>query len=168
MQRLPIASVKLVYAIFARCSSAGHGIRTASCNAFAEQAKCCTGFPTRKPSFPFAQRYAILLPHGAAGRAADPDLTDKAAGQICREVLVVSGLEGWQIGKTRVFLRAGQLANIEVCTFPGQCEASRSASNRQCCSHNPNIENMTLWAIVKHAAQQTVLYQGLHMTWNSS
>ena len=72
------------------------------------------GFPTRKPAFPFVQRYAVLLPKGSAARAWDADLSDEAAGQLCRELLVASGLDGWQIGKTRVFLRAGQLANIEV------------------------------------------------------
>lgn len=33
---------------------------------------------------------------------------------MCREVLTLAGLQGWQIGKTRVFLRAGQLAALEV------------------------------------------------------
>ena len=36
------------------------------------------------------------------------------AGEVCREVLTLSGLSGWQIGKTRAFLRAGQLAALEV------------------------------------------------------
>ena len=33
---------------------------------------------------------------------------------ICKRLLFGSGLEGWQLGKTRVFLRAGQLAQLEV------------------------------------------------------
>ena len=40
---------------------------------------------------------------------------------MCREVLTLVALQGWQIGTTRVFLRAGQLAALEVCfacSFP--------------------------------------------------
>ena len=47
------------------------------------------GFPTRKASFPFLQRYAVLLPPCARAAALDPDLSDEAAGQLCRELLQV-------------------------------------------------------------------------------
>lgn len=80
-----------------------------------DQHLCLTGFPTRKATFLFAQRYSILLPRGSAARASDPELSDEAAGQLCRELLQGLGLDGWQIGKKRVFLRAGQLAHVEVC-----------------------------------------------------
>jgi myosin heavy subunit len=33
---------------------------------------------------------------------------------VCREVLTLAALQGWQIGTTRVFLRAGQLAALEA------------------------------------------------------
>lgn len=33
---------------------------------------------------------------------------------VCRRVLFASQLEGWQLGRSRVFLRAGQLAQLEV------------------------------------------------------
>ena len=33
---------------------------------------------------------------------------------VCKHVLYTSGLEGWQLGRTRVFLRTGQLAQLEV------------------------------------------------------
>ena len=54
--------------------------------------RCCCppGFPTRKASFPFLQRYAVLLPPGARAAALDPDLSDKAAGHLCRELLQVT------------------------------------------------------------------------------
>jgi len=48
-----------------------------------------SGFPTRKASFPFLQRYAVLLPPGASAAVLDPDLSDEAAGQLCRELLQV-------------------------------------------------------------------------------
>lgn len=65
---------------------------------------------------PFAQRYAILL---AAGKGSyqplDPNsLTEELAADVSRRVLQAVRLKGWQIGKTRVFLRAGQLAQLEV------------------------------------------------------
>ncbi len=77
---------------------------------------------------PFAQRYAILL---AAGKGTykplDPQsLTDELAADVSRRVLLAVRLKGWQIGKTRVFLRAGQLAQLEVgCMLLGTCLSSR-------------------------------------------
>ncbi|EFN53725.1 hypothetical protein CHLNCDRAFT_25512 [Chlorella variabilis] len=70
----------------------------------------CAGFPTRKPFLPFAQRYALLLPEAAAGA--------KGGGGALSLPLTPSGfidcqLDGWQLGRSRVFLRAGQLAQLE-------------------------------------------------------
>jgi myosin heavy subunit len=33
---------------------------------------------------------------------------------LSRRILYASQLDGWQLGKSRVFLRAGQLAQLEV------------------------------------------------------
>jgi hypothetical protein len=38
-----------------------------------------------------------------------PQLAD-----VCRRLLFASRLDGWQLGRSRVFLRAGQLAQLEV------------------------------------------------------
>lgn len=72
------------------------------------------GFPTRKASLLFLERYAILLPRGSLARASDPEISNEDVGLLCRELLQGLGLDGWQIGKQRVFLRAGQLAHVEV------------------------------------------------------
>ncbi|KAL6770143.1 hypothetical protein ACKKBG_A33770 [Auxenochlorella protothecoides x Auxenochlorella symbiontica] len=83
----------------------------------------CAGFPTRKAFLPFAQRYALTLPDGWRVRLELP-LTPRgfvdwyAAGDeqvvaVVRRILATSGMEGWQLGRTRVFLRAGQLAQLE-------------------------------------------------------
>lgn len=79
----------------------------------------CAGFPTRKAFRPFAMRYNILLASGrGAYRHLDPEtLQDDEAADISRKVLQAVKIMGWQLGKTRVFLRAGQLAQLEVCTF---------------------------------------------------
>lgn len=76
----------------------------------------CAGFPTRKPFRPFAIRYNILLASGkGAYRHLDPEtLRDEEAADISRKVLQAVKIIGWQMGKTRVFLRAGQLAQLEV------------------------------------------------------
>ena len=62
-------------------------------------------------------RYNILLASGrGAYRHLDPEtLQDDEAADISRKVLQAVKIMGWQLGKTRVFLRAGQLAQLEVC-----------------------------------------------------
>uniref|UniRef100_A0A803LAF0 Myosin-6-like n=1 Tax=Chenopodium quinoa TaxID=63459 RepID=A0A803LAF0_CHEQI len=55
------------------------------------------GYPTRKPFFEFLDRFGILAPEVLDGR-----LLEKV------------GLEGYQIGKTKVFLRAGQMADLDA------------------------------------------------------
>ena len=76
----------------------------------------CAGFPTRKAFRPFAIRYNILLASGrGAYRHLDPEtLQEEEAAEISRKVLQAVKIIGWQMGKTRVFLRAGQLAQLEV------------------------------------------------------
>ena len=44
---------------------------------------------------------------------------------MCRQVLTLAGLSDWQIGKTRAFLRAGQLAALEV----GSAQVSKAPLN---------------------------------------
>lgn len=83
----------------------------------------CAGFPTRKPFMPFAQRYCILLgrkklvelglPVTQSGFVDWYTVTDDQLLSVCKHILYGSGLENWQLGKTRVFLRAGQLAQLE-------------------------------------------------------
>ncbi|KAK9842297.1 hypothetical protein WJX81_005127 [Elliptochloris bilobata] len=75
----------------------------------------CAGFPTRKAFRPFVQRYNILMAgaHGGYTPVDAAALDDGAAAELARRVLQAARLGGWQIGKTRVFLRAGQLAQLE-------------------------------------------------------
>ncbi|KAI7836877.1 hypothetical protein COHA_009277 [Chlorella ohadii] len=97
----------------------------------------CAGFPTRKPFRPFAQRYALLLPEAPANARQRPTspgggsngglalpltptgfidwfaLSEPQLADVSRRILFASQLEGWQLGRSRVFLRAGQLAQLE-------------------------------------------------------
>ena len=47
-------------------------------------------------------------------------MQEEEAADISRKVLQAVKIMGWQMGKTRVFLRAGQLAQLEVSRNPGQ------------------------------------------------
>ncbi|KAI3425379.1 hypothetical protein D9Q98_009143 [Chlorella vulgaris] len=90
----------------------------------------CAGFPTRKPFRPFAQRYSLLLPEAASSGGVKQNsgkalpltasgfidwfaLEEGQVADLSRRILYASQLDGWQLGKSRVFLRAGQLAQLE-------------------------------------------------------
>ncbi|XP_051120458.1 myosin-6-like [Andrographis paniculata] len=66
----------------------------------------CAGYPTKRPFFEFADRFGILAPEVLDGS------TDEIA--VCMKLLEKVGLEGYQIGKTKVFLRAGQMAELDA------------------------------------------------------
>ncbi|PHT38306.1 Myosin-7 [Capsicum baccatum] len=64
------------------------------------------GYPTRKPFYEFLDRFGILSPEVLDGS------TDEVA--ACKRLLEKVGLQGYQIGKTKVFLRAGQMAELDA------------------------------------------------------
>nr|GEW23383.1 myosin-6-like [Tanacetum cinerariifolium] len=66
----------------------------------------CAGYPTRKAFDDFVDRFGILAPEILKGSK-----DDVAA---CKRLLEKTGLEGYQIGKTKVFLRAGQMAELDA------------------------------------------------------
>ncbi|KAF7152397.1 hypothetical protein RHSIM_Rhsim01G0259100 [Rhododendron simsii] len=66
----------------------------------------CAGYPTRKPFLEFVDRFGILAPEVLDGS------TDEVA--ACKRLLEKVGMEGYQIGKTKVFLRAGQMAELDA------------------------------------------------------
>ncbi|KAG7649627.1 Dilute domain [Arabidopsis thaliana x Arabidopsis arenosa] len=66
----------------------------------------CAGYPTRKPFFEFINRFGLLYP-----RALEGNYEEKAAAQ---KILDNIGLKGYQVGKTKVFLRAGQMAELDA------------------------------------------------------
>ncbi|KAH0638160.1 hypothetical protein KY289_038075 [Solanum tuberosum] len=66
----------------------------------------CAGFPTRKPFDEFLSRFKVLAPEVLYGR-----IDEDAA---CGRLLEKSGLKGYQVGKTKVFLRAGQMAELDT------------------------------------------------------
>ncbi|KAK6937695.1 IQ motif, EF-hand binding site [Dillenia turbinata] len=66
----------------------------------------CAGYPTRKTFLEFVDRFGILA----------PDVLDGSSDEItaCKRLLKKVELEGYQIGKTKVFLRAGQMAELDT------------------------------------------------------
>ncbi|XP_023539621.1 myosin-7-like isoform X1 [Cucurbita pepo subsp. pepo] len=67
----------------------------------------CAGYPTRKTFDEFIGRFTILAPDVLKGSS------DEA--NACKKLLQKVNLNGYQIGKTKVFLRAGQMAQLDGC-----------------------------------------------------
>ncbi|XVE84815.1 hypothetical protein DITRI_Ditri17bG0043100 [Diplodiscus trichospermus] len=67
----------------------------------------CAGFPSRKVFSEFIVRFAILA----------PEVLCWSYGEVTaiKRILEKSNLSGYQIGKTKVFLRAGQMAELDAC-----------------------------------------------------
>ncbi|KAL0797347.1 hypothetical protein Bca101_052521 [Brassica carinata] len=66
----------------------------------------CAGYPTRKPFNEFLTRFKVLA----------PETTNKSNDEVdaCKKLLAKVDLKGFQIGKTKVFLRAGQMAELDA------------------------------------------------------
>ncbi|XP_039032382.1 myosin-17-like [Hibiscus syriacus] len=66
----------------------------------------CAGYPTRRTFYDFLNRFGLLAPDVLEG-----NYDDKVA---CQMILDKKGLKGYQIGKTKIFLRAGQMAELDT------------------------------------------------------
>ncbi|CAL1399770.1 unnamed protein product [Linum trigynum] len=66
----------------------------------------CAGYPTRRSFYEFLNRFGLLAPE-----VLDGNYDDTVA---CQMILNRKGLKGYQIGKTKVFLRAGQMAELDA------------------------------------------------------
>ncbi|KAL3506296.1 hypothetical protein ACH5RR_031678, partial [Cinchona calisaya] len=66
----------------------------------------CAGFPTRKTFDEFVGRFGILAPGVLNGSCEEVS--------ACKRILERVELNGYQIGKTKVFLRAGQMAELDA------------------------------------------------------
>ncbi|GMH18090.1 hypothetical protein Nepgr_019931 [Nepenthes gracilis] len=66
----------------------------------------CAGYPTRRTFYDFLLRFGVLAPE-----VLDGNLDDKVG---CQMILDKMGLKGYQIGKTKIFLRAGQMAELDT------------------------------------------------------
>ncbi|KAL6635354.1 hypothetical protein ACP70R_028025 [Stipagrostis hirtigluma subsp. patula] len=66
----------------------------------------CAGYPTRRTFYEFIDRFGILAPDVLSGSSDEVSAV--------RKLLEKVDLQGYQIGKTKVFLRAGQMAELDA------------------------------------------------------
>ncbi|XP_023645044.1 myosin-5 isoform X2 [Capsella rubella] len=66
----------------------------------------CAGYPTRLAFYNFLDRFGLLAPEVLEG-----NYDDKVA---CQMILDKKGLRDYQVGKTKIFLRAGQMAELDA------------------------------------------------------
>ncbi|GJP48240.1 hypothetical protein CLOM_g7505, partial [Closterium sp. NIES-68] len=78
---------------------------------------CSAGYPTRRTFEDFVDRFALLLPS-----LLDHDMTDI---EYVEALLKHAKLENYQIGLTKVFLRAGQMALLQTMRLEAMNEAAR-------------------------------------------
>ncbi|KAM0949717.1 putative myosin ATPase [Dioscorea sansibarensis] len=66
----------------------------------------CAGYPTRRTFYEFIDRFGILA----------PEVLDGSCDEVTasKRLLEKVDLQGFQIGKTKVFLRAGQMAELDA------------------------------------------------------
>ncbi|XP_073315711.1 myosin-11-like [Primulina huaijiensis] len=82
----------------------------------------CAGFPTRRHFFEFINRFGPLAPEVLEG-----NYDEKIA---CKRIMEKKGLKGFQIGKTKVFLRAGQMAELDALRAEVLTTAAKSIQRR--------------------------------------
>ncbi|KAJ1417512.1 P-loop containing nucleoside triphosphate hydrolase [Sesbania bispinosa] len=66
----------------------------------------CAGFPTHRNFHEFLTRVRVLAPEVLRGNFEEKD--------SCKKILEKIGLTGYQIGETKIFLRAGQMAELDA------------------------------------------------------
>ncbi|XP_072959114.1 myosin-6-like isoform X1 [Typha angustifolia] len=67
----------------------------------------CAGYPTRRTFDEFLDRFGVLAPETMGGRYDEVTAVKRLLEKV--------DLKGYQIGKTKVFLRAGQMAQLDAC-----------------------------------------------------
>ncbi|KAK8541531.1 hypothetical protein V6N12_014162 [Hibiscus sabdariffa] len=65
----------------------------------------CEGYPTHRTFSEFINRFAILAPDVLK------DFVEENV--ACKSIMKKMGLSGYQVGKTKIFLRAGQMAELD-------------------------------------------------------
>jgi myosin heavy subunit len=68
----------------------------------------CAGYPSRKPVDEFLDRFGLLAPDKTKLFTPGEEFA------VARAILNDAGLTLWQTGKTKVFLRAGQMASLDM------------------------------------------------------
>ncbi|XP_030962700.1 myosin-12-like [Quercus lobata] len=99
----------------------------------------CAGYPTKRSFDEFLDRFGMLAPDVLDGS------DEKSA---CIAICDRMGLKGYQIGKTKVFLRAGQMAELDARRTEVLANAARRIQ-RQIRTHLTRKDFITLrWATI--------------------
>ncbi|KAK6916956.1 Myosin head, motor domain, partial [Dillenia turbinata] len=90
------------------------------------QLRCGVRYPTKRTFDEFLDRFGMLAPDILDGYGASHVKLQRCDGKsACTSISDRMGLEGYQIGKTKVFLRAGQMAQLdartEVLDYAARC-----------------------------------------------
>ncbi|CAK8532147.1 unnamed protein product [Lathyrus sativus] len=94
----------------------------------------CAGYPTKRTFEEFLDRFGMLVPD-----VLDGSDEKKASISICDKM----GLKGYQMGKTKVFLRAGQMAELDARRAEVLAKAARLIQ-RQIRTHLARKEFITM------------------------
>ncbi|KAJ7949058.1 Myosin [Quillaja saponaria] len=100
----------------------------------------CAGYPTKRPFDEFLDRFGMLAPAVLDGS------DEKTA---CIAICDKMGLKGYQIGRTKVFLRAGQMAEVDARRTEVLVNASRCIQ-RQILAYLTRKEFITLRRATVH------------------
>ncbi|TYI16406.1 hypothetical protein ES332_A08G252700v1 [Gossypium tomentosum] len=107
------------------------------------------GYPTRKPFFEFINRFGLLCPEALEG-----NYDEKAA---CQKILEKAGLEGFQVGLTKIFLRAGQMAELDA----RRAEVLSSAAKTIQCRIRTHISRRRFLAVRKASVDIQSICRGV-------
>ena len=79
----------------------------------------CAGYPSRRPIDAFLSRFSLLAPSAAVAAArassagSDGSVPTAAERALAAAIAASAGLAGAQVGRTKLFLRAGQMAVLD-------------------------------------------------------
>ncbi|CAI5489186.1 unnamed protein product [Closterium sp. Naga37s-1] len=106
----------------------------------------CAGYPTRRPFDEFLDRFSVLAPDLCDGRRYD----DKTAVTLMLQRL---GFSNFQVGRTKVFLRAGQMADLDALRAERLMWAARVIQRAWRSWRQFMRYNMLRWAVIRLQAR---------------
>ncbi|CAI5468190.1 unnamed protein product [Closterium sp. Yama58-4] len=106
----------------------------------------CAGYPTRRPFDEFLDRFSVLAPDLCDGRRYD----DKTSVTLMLQRL---GFSNFQVGRTKVFLRAGQMADLDALRAEKLGWAARVIQRAWRSWRQFMRYNMLRWAVIRMQAR---------------
>ncbi|KAE8708133.1 hypothetical protein F3Y22_tig00110356pilonHSYRG00160 [Hibiscus syriacus] len=103
----------------------------------------CEGYPTNRTFSEFITRFAILAPE-----VLDGIVEENVA---CKSIMEKMGLSGYQIGKTKIFLKAGQMAELDAVKGKVLGESAKAIQKkvRSCLSRKQYLDIRTATVFIQ-------------------